>query len=62
MHAVNKAEIIDKELFGMAAPVDALFPKNLPYCDVDLTPRWDYDREKVARRFVCVFQLWRASL
>ncbi|CAE7342084.1 nikA [Symbiodinium sp. CCMP2592] len=46
MHAVNKAEIIDKELFGMAAPVDALFPKNLPYCDVDLTPRWDYDREK----------------
>ncbi|CAE7455425.1 nikA [Symbiodinium microadriaticum] len=50
MHAVNKAEIIDKELYGMAAPVDALFPKTLPYCDVDLTPRWDYDREKASRR------------
>ncbi|CAE7263627.1 nikA [Symbiodinium natans] len=46
MHAVNKAAIIDKELFGMAEPVDALFPKNAPYCDVDLTPRWDYDFEK----------------
>ena len=41
MHAVNKAAIIDKELYGMAEPVDALFPKNAPYCDVDLTPRSD---------------------
>merc|ERR1712050_477072 len=46
MHAVNKAAIIDKELSGLAEPVDALFPKNAPYCDVDLTPRWDYDIEK----------------
>jgi ABC-type transport system substrate-binding protein len=46
MHAVNKAAIIDKELSGFAKPVDALFPKNAPYCDVDLTPRWDYDIEK----------------
>jgi len=46
MHAVHKADIIDKELYGFASPVDALFPKNAPYCDVDLTPRWDYDLEK----------------
>jgi ABC-type transport system substrate-binding protein len=46
MHAVNKAAIIDKELAGLAQPVDALFPKNAPYCDIDLTPRWDYDFEK----------------
>merc|ERR1719331_1327967 len=46
MHAVNKAAIIDKELYGFAEPVDTLFPKNAPYCDLDLTPRWDYDIEK----------------
>jgi len=46
MHAVNKAAIIDKELYGLAEPVDALFPKNAPYCHLDLTPRWDYDFEK----------------
>lgn len=46
MHAVNKAAIIDKELYGMAEPVDKLFPNNAPYCDVDLTPRWDYDSQK----------------
>lgn len=51
MHAVNKAAIIDKELYGMAEPVDALFPKNAPYCDVDLTPRWDYDFEKAQLLF-----------
>ena len=27
MHSVNKADIIDRELYGIAAPVDALFPK-----------------------------------
>ena len=54
MHAVNKAAIIDKELFGMAEPVDALFPKNAPYCDVDLTPRWDYDFEQLGWLLVCV--------
>mmetsp|Transcript_35396 Transcript_35396/g.64807 ORF Transcript_35396/g.64807 Transcript_35396/m.64807 type:complete len:724 (-) Transcript_35396:68-2239(-) len=46
MHAINKAAIIDKEFAGMEQPVDALFPKNAPYCNVDLTPRWDYDFEK----------------
>jgi ABC-type transport system substrate-binding protein len=46
VHAVNKAAIIDKELYGLAEPVDTLFPKTAPYCHVDLTPRWDYDLEK----------------
>ena len=46
IHAVNKAAIIDAELAGIDKPVDSLFPKNAPYCDVDLTPRWDYDFEK----------------
>jgi ABC-type transport system substrate-binding protein len=46
MHAVNKAAIIDKELYGFAEPVDTLFPKNAPFCGLDLTPRWDYDIEK----------------
>jgi len=46
MHSVNKAAIIDKELAGLANPVDALFPKNAPFCNIDLTPRWDYDFEK----------------
>jgi len=48
IHAVNKAKIIDKELYGLAKPVDTLFPKNAPFCDVDLTPRWDYDFEKAS--------------
>lgn len=52
MHAVHKANIIDKELYGLAEPVDALFPKNAPYCRVDVTPRWDYDIEK-ARMLNC---------
>eukprot|EP00670_Eutreptiella_braarudii_P022271 CAMPEP_0174365510 /NCGR_PEP_ID=MMETSP0811_2-20130205/77360_1 /TAXON_ID=73025 ORGANISM="Eutreptiella gymnastica-like, Strain CCMP1594" /NCGR_SAMPLE_ID=MMETSP0811_2 /ASSEMBLY_ACC=CAM_ASM_000667 /LENGTH=55 /DNA_ID=CAMNT_0015506179 /DNA_START=13 /DNA_END=176 /DNA_ORIENTATION=+ len=46
MHAVNKAAIIEKELFGLADPVDTLFPKTAPYCHLDLTPRWDFDLEK----------------
>ena len=46
VHAVDKAKIIAKELGTLAKPVDGLFPKTAPYCDVDLTPRWDYDLEK----------------
>ncbi len=25
---------------------DNVFPRSMPYCDVDLTPNWDYDLEK----------------
>jgi len=47
IHAIDKASIIDRELSGLSAAVDTLFPKDAPYCNIDLTPRWDYDLEKV---------------
>jgi nickel transport system substrate-binding protein len=51
IHAVNKADIIDRELAGIDAPVDSLFPKNAPYCDIHFTPTWDFDLEKA--RLLC---------
>merc|ERR1719389_311593 len=46
MHAIDKASIVNQELAGSAMVADSLFPKDAPYCNVDLTPRWDYDIEK----------------
>jgi len=46
MHAIDKASIVNQELAGSAMVADSLFPKDAPYCNVDLTPRWDYDFEK----------------
>jgi len=46
MHATNKAAIVEKELAGSSRVADSLFSKDVPYCDVDLTPRYDYDFEK----------------
>ena len=46
VHAVNKNPIIESELSGFESPTGQLFSKNAPYCDVDLTPRFDYDLEK----------------
>lgn len=46
IHAINKAAIVQKELKGLQQVVDNVFPIEAPYCDVDLTPRWDYDFEK----------------
>ena len=46
IHAVDKAAIIDAEMSGYAEVEDALFTRSQPYCDLDLTPRWDYDLEK----------------
>merc|ERR1712038_789584 len=46
IHAVNKAAIVEKELGVLGRPVNGLFPITAPYCDVDLTPTWDYDLEK----------------
>jgi ABC-type transport system substrate-binding protein len=46
MHAVDKAAIVANELAGSARVADSLFPKDAPYCDVDLTPRYDYDLQK----------------
>lgn len=31
---------------GLQQAVDNNFPLEAPYCDVDLTPKWDYDFEK----------------
>jgi len=46
MHAVQKSAIVDSKLAGSAKVADSLFPKDAPYCDVDLTPRYDYDLQK----------------
>ena len=48
IHAINKAAIVEKELNGLQTVVDNVFPLEAPYCDVELTPRWDYDFEKAA--------------
>jgi hypothetical protein len=46
IHSINKAAIVANELKGLDQVVDNVFPLQAPYCDVDLTPRWDYDLEK----------------
>lgn len=48
IHAIDKQSIIDGELGGIFKSVDNVFPRDAPYCDVDMTPRWDYDLEKAA--------------
>merc|ERR1712176_1517589 len=45
IHAIDKKAVIDSNGLEVK-PVDEVFPKDAPYCDVDLTPRWDYDLEK----------------
>ncbi|GHP11800.1 hypothetical protein PPROV_001052700 [Pycnococcus provasolii] len=52
IHAVDKDTIIKKELAGLAAPAESLFPKDAPYSGAHLTPRPDYDYEK-ARLLNC---------
>ena len=46
IHSINKSAFVEKELKGLQSVVDNVFPRESPYCDVDLTPRWDYDFEK----------------
>ncbi|KAG7346565.1 nickel ABC transporter, periplasmic nickel-binding protein [Nitzschia inconspicua] len=46
IHAINKAAFVEQELKGLQQVVDNVFPLEAPFCDVDLTPRWDYDLEK----------------
>jgi ABC-type transport system substrate-binding protein len=46
MHSVDKSAIVSKDLYGQASVADSLFPRDAPYCAIDLTPRWDYDLEK----------------
>jgi ABC-type transport system substrate-binding protein len=46
IHAIDKKYLVKKELGGFTEPADNVFPRDMPYCDVDLTPHWDYDLEK----------------
>ena len=46
IHGIDKKLLVKKELGGFTDPVDNVFPRDIPYCDVDLTPHWDYDLEK----------------
>jgi len=46
IHAIDKVALLEKELGSITRPVDNVFPLDAPYCDLDLTPRWDYDIEK----------------
>ena len=47
IHAINKGALVEKEL-PLSQQVDNIFPRDAPYCDVDLSPRWSYDFEKAA--------------
>ena len=51
IHAIDKTAIVEKELGGLQKVVDNVFPRDAPNCDVDLTPRWDYDFEKATLLF-----------
>ena len=46
IHGIDKNSLVKKELGGFTEPVENVFPRDTPYCDVDLTPHWDYDLEK----------------
>ena len=46
IHAIDKKYLVKKELGGFTEPAENVFPRDMPYCDVDLTPHWDYDLEK----------------
>lgn len=43
IHAISKSNIVEEELSGLASVVDNIFPLTAPFCDVNLTPKWDYD-------------------
>jgi len=62
IHAINKKKIIDDNLGGLFKPVDNVFPRDAPYCDVDVTPRWDYDLQKA--KFLNCFdgEAWNGGL
>lgn len=48
IHAIDKKKIIADNLGGLFKPVDNVFPRDAPFSDVDIFPRWDYDIEKGA--------------
>ena len=46
IHSINKAALVKKEFQGLQQVADNVFSIEAPYCDVNLSPRWDYDFEK----------------
>lgn len=49
IHSINKSAFVEKELKGLQSVVDNVFPRESPYCDVDLTP----DGIMISRRLSC---------
>jgi nickel transport system substrate-binding protein len=48
IHALDKAFFVEKEFAGLEQPTSQMMPFSLPFCDVDLTPKWSYDFVKAA--------------
>lgn len=48
IHALDKAFFVEKEFAGLEQPASQLMPVSLPFCDLDLTPKWSYDFVKAA--------------
>ena len=46
VHGVDKNHIIESQLSGFESPTSQIFSQSVPYCDIDLTPKFDYDLEK----------------
>ncbi|KAL3927422.1 MAG: hypothetical protein SGBAC_013094 [Bacillariaceae sp.] len=46
IHAVNKGRFIEDEFGGLEQPVGQLLPFSAPYCDIGLTPKFEYDLDK----------------
>lgn len=46
IHAIDKAEFVEKEFAGLEKSVYQTMPDAAPYCDIDLNPKWNYDLEK----------------
>lgn len=44
-HATNKKAISEGIFYGLEAPAETLYARNIPYCDIDLKP-YVYDMEK----------------
>ena len=37
IHAIDKKALVKKEMGGFLDPVDNVFPRSMPYCDVDVS-------------------------
>ncbi len=46
IHAVDKRPVLAEDLKGVEDNADSLFPRNMPFCDIELRPKLDYDKVK----------------